>query len=234
VASGNCRRTALRAYFGESVTGKCDNCDACLHPQPRVDITDFARDALLLAYRTGQKASTTTLSAMLRGQREQKTLDAVEHPEFGKWSALTEVETLHRVRQLILMGFCRVDLPQKGALKLTPPTKAVLREGQLVTMVPYETLKAVEAKASRRPKSPEPEMDEGAEAVFQALRSWRKAEATDQGVAAYLIFLDVTLRSIASRSPKDRTELLECVGVGMAKADRYGDAVLAVVEEFRA
>jgi ATP-dependent DNA helicase RecQ len=234
VASGNCRRTALRAYFGESVTGNCGNCDACLSPQPRVDITDFARDALMLAYRTGQKAAIYSLSDMLRAHGRPKIADAVEHAEYGKWAALTEVETLHRIRQLVLLGYFRVDLPQHGALKLTPPTKAVLREGKPVTIVPYQTRKEAEKQTSRKAKLPEPEMDEGTESVFQALRSWRKSEATEQGVAAFLIFGDAALRSIASRSPKDRTELLECSGVGTAKADRYGDAVLAVVEESQA
>jgi len=48
-------------------------------------------------------------------------------------------------------------------------------------------------------------------------------------VAAFLIFGDAALRSIAARRPQNRDELLECSGVGAAKAEHYGTAVLEVI-----
>jgi ATP-dependent DNA helicase RecQ len=229
VASGNCRRTALRAYFGESITGNCGNCDACLSPQPREDITEFARDALMLAYRTGQKAAVYGLTDMLRAHGRPRIEGATEHPEYGKWASLSEVDALHRVRQLVLLGYLRVDLPQHGALKLTPPSRSVLREGKDVTIVPYQTRKTVETQASRKLKVADFTSDPSSDEAFAALRAWRKLESTEQGVAAFLIFGDAALRSIAARRPQNRDELLECSGVGAAKAERYGTAVLEVI-----
>jgi ATP-dependent DNA helicase RecQ len=89
----------------------------------------------------------------------------------------------------------------------------------------------VEKEQSRKSKGPDLSGDPGADAAFEALRGWRKEESVEQSVAAFLIFGDAALRSIAARLPKNRDELLECSGVGNAKGDRYGDAVLKVIRE---
>jgi superfamily II DNA helicase RecQ len=65
--------------------------------------------------------------------------------------------------------------------------------------------------------------------VFEALRSWRAATAKRSGVPAYVIFHDTTLAALAEAKPSDRTGLLAVPGLGPVKAERYGDAVLAVL-----
>ena len=66
-------------------------------------------------------------------------------------------------------------------------------------------------------------------AVLAALKSWRSTTARASGVPAYVIFHDATLAAVAERKPRDRAALLGLPGVGPVKAERYGDAVLAVV-----
>ena len=46
---------------------------------------------------------------------------------------------------------------------------------------------------------------------------------------AYVIFHDATLAAVAERKPRDRAALLGLPGVGPVKAERYGEALLAVV-----
>ncbi|MGI8808876.1 MAG: HRDC domain-containing protein [Acidimicrobiales bacterium] len=43
------------------------------------------------------------------------------------------------------------------------------------------------------------------------------------------MFHDTTLAAVAEARPRDRPSLLALPGMGPVKADRYGDAVLAVV-----
>ncbi len=71
---------------------------------------------------------------------------------------------------------------------------------------------------------------EGADpAVLQALRSWRAGTARATGVPAFVVFHDTTLAAVAEACPRDRTSLLALPGMGPVKAERYGDALLAVV-----
>jgi len=65
--------------------------------------------------------------------------------------------------------------------------------------------------------------------VLQALRSWRASTARASGVPAFVVLHDTILATVAEAEPADRSALLALPGVGPVKADRYGDALLAVV-----
>jgi superfamily II DNA helicase RecQ len=71
-------------------------------------------------------------------------------------------------------------------------------------------------------------------AVLDALRSWRAAAARAAGVPASMILHDATLAAVAEARPSNRDALLALPGLGATKADRYGDALLAVVARHRA
>jgi DNA helicase-2/ATP-dependent DNA helicase PcrA len=68
-------------------------------------------------------------------------------------------------------------------------------------------------------------------AVLQALRSWRADTARASGVPAFVLFHDTTLAAVAEARPRDRHSLLALPGMGPVKAERYGDALLAVVAD---
>jgi DNA helicase-2/ATP-dependent DNA helicase PcrA len=71
------------------------------------------------------------------------------------------------------------------------------------------------------------------EQLYEALRTWRREQATEQGKPAYVIFTDATLQSIAEAKPADAAALARLPGVGPAKLDQYADDVLALVGESR-
>ena len=85
-----------------------------------------------------------------------------------------------------------------------------------------ETLaKATAAKERRAPA----ELPDHARPVFERLRAWRAATAREQGVPAYVVFHDATLRDIALRLPATLQELGAVSGVGESKLARYGRQV---------
>jgi DNA topoisomerase-3 len=71
-----------------------------------------------------------------------------------------------------------------------------------------------------------------AEALFQALRAWRLAEAKRSGLPAFRVLSDRTLLAIAAESPDDEDALLRVHGIGPALAKRYGSAVLGIVARY--
>jgi ATP-dependent DNA helicase RecQ len=85
-------------------------------------------------------------------------------------------------------------------------------------------------KTSRQRSAP---VDLPAEAVpvYEALRAWRAASAKEQGVPAYVIFHDATLRAIAVLSPSTSAELGTVTGVGENKLAKYGDQILETLGE---
>lgn len=72
------------------------------------------------------------------------------------------------------------------------------------------------------------------EALFQRLRILRKAIADEAGVPPYVVFSDAALRDMAARRPATPDEFLEVSGVGAVKLERYGEAFLTAIHDFRA
>jgi DNA helicase-2/ATP-dependent DNA helicase PcrA len=66
--------------------------------------------------------------------------------------------------------------------------------------------------------------------MLSALKEWRRDEARERGLPAYVIFHDRTLADIADRRPRTAAELISVSGVGPAKVANYGEAVLAIVQ----
>ncbi len=70
------------------------------------------------------------------------------------------------------------------------------------------------------------------EALFESLRSLRKALADRQGVPAYIVFSDKVLMELVARRPSTPDEMLAVPGVGPAKLKRYGQAFLTHLEDW--
>ena len=62
--------------------------------------------------------------------------------------------------------------------------------------------------------------------LFDALRELRSTLAGQQGVPAYVVFSDVTLRELARVRPSTLERLLAVKGVGQKKRDDYGQVFL--------
>ncbi len=70
--------------------------------------------------------------------------------------------------------------------------------------------------------------------LYEALVDWRLRLSRAASAPAYVIFPNTTLAAIASARPRTPNALLDVPGVGPVKADRYGDAVLALVADHSA
>jgi superfamily II DNA helicase RecQ len=66
------------------------------------------------------------------------------------------------------------------------------------------------------------------EALAAQLKEWRAAEAKKIGVPAYVILHDRTLTAIAAVRPANPRQLLEIDGMGPAKVEKFGAAILSL------
>src|SRR5690606_25127721 len=84
-------------------------------------------------------------------------------------------------------------------------------------------------RAARKAKSAVADLPAEAQELFESLRAWRAAAAKEQGVPAYVVFHDATLRELAVRHPASLEELGTVTGVGEAKLVKYGEQLLEVL-----
>ncbi|HEX5114494.1 MAG TPA: DNA helicase RecQ [Pseudonocardiaceae bacterium] len=221
-----CRRVRLLAYFGQE-SAPCGNCDTCLTPPESWDGTVPAQKLLSTVFRL-RKERRQSFGAghvidILLGK---KTAKVIQHDHdtltvFGVGADLREAEWRGVVRQLLAQGLLAVE-GDHGTLVLTDASADVLGRRREVPMR-REPERAVAAKASRKVQV---ELPAEAAPVFERLRAWRAATAREQGVPAYVIFHDATLREIAGRAPSTLAELASVNGVGENKLAKYGQQIL--------
>ncbi len=66
-------------------------------------------------------------------------------------------------------------------------------------------------------------------AVFAQLRQWRKEAATAEGVPVYMVFTNEQLAHMVRQRVATKTDLAKIDGVGDARVEKYGEAVLEIL-----
>ena len=97
------------------------------------------------------------------------------------------------------------------------------------TVTTHPTPRAVTTPSKKQRADPVAGLDAEATARFEALRTLRN-ELRD-GKPAYVVFDNKTLVAIAEQAPTSRADLARVSGVGPAKLERYGDAVVTLITE---
>lgn len=227
-----CRRMQLLAYFGETSTA-CGNCDSCLNPPESWDGTIPAQKLLSTIVRLqrerNQKFGAGHLIDILLGKQTPR-VDQYGHDDvatFGIGTDLSETEWRGVVRQLLAQRLLAVNSDGFGALVITESSAGILDGSRQVALrrEPERTT----TRSARKSRSAGADLPESLQPVFEALRAWRAAESKEQGVPAYVIFHDATLREFATRNPSTLAELGTVTGVGESKLAKYGDAVLELL-----
>ncbi|ORT54558.1 DNA helicase RecQ [Streptomyces sp. CB03238] len=228
-----CRRVRLLAYFGQESTA-CGNCDTCLSPPKSWDGTIAAQKLLSTVVRLkrerNQKFGAGQIIDILLGRKTAKVIQ-FDHDAlsvFGIGTELNESQWRGVVRQLLAQGLLAVE-GDYGTLVLTDTSADVLGGRREVLLRSEPDRPARAAKAPKR--APVADLPEEALPVFERLRAWRAATAKEQGVPAYVIFHDATLRQIAAAPPSTLAELGGVSGVGENKLAKYGEHLLAALAE---
>ncbi|KQX50807.1 MULTISPECIES: DNA helicase RecQ [unclassified Streptomyces] len=234
----DCRRVRLLAYFGQAGE-PCGNCDTCLTPAESWDGTVAAQKLLSTVWRLAkerrQKFGAGQIIDILQGKKTAKVIQ-FDHDGlsvFGVGADLGTAEWRGVVRQLLALGLLTVE-GDYGTLVLTEGSGEVLGGRRTVTMrkekAPAATRKESGARSGKGSRVPV-DLPAAAAPVFEALRAWRAATAREQGVPAYVVFHDATLREIATLLPSTVEELGTVGGVGEAKLTKYAEGVLEALAE---
>ena len=214
-----CLRAFILRYFGESAPAKCDNCSNCVPDCLHVDITRQAQMILSAVARTGQRLPEEPTAELLRGVCPQQLPAGIEPQTlttFGLMKEQTQQTVLDWIQALRQQGYLEAAEEEPFALQLNEASRQVLFHGRrvLVRSMGREHRDAV--------------FDD----LFQALQQLRYQLSAEEYIAASALFTDATLRDICRLKPKTKKELAKADGMGVFKANRYGDRILRVVARF--
>ena len=230
-----CRRVQLLEYFGQK-SEPCGNCDTCLTPPQSWDGTVAAQKFLSTIVRLqrerGQRFGATQITDILLGRKTAKVIQ-FDHDAlsvFGVGSELSEAEWRSVARQLLAQRLIAVE-GEYGTMALTEDSAEVLAGRRPVSLrrepeKPARVGKAAKSGGSGGRKAAPVDLPAELLPVFEELRGWRAATAKEQGVPAYVVFHDATLREIAVTGPGTLAELSAVSGVGENKLATYGQQIL--------
>jgi superfamily II DNA helicase RecQ len=242
--SAECRMAALVRHFGdvEDASRSCGICDVC----------DPA-GAELRQFRHATAAEREMMQGIVDELRAvdykaagtlQRSLDLVgriSRSEFdGLLDAMTragliEIEEAEFEKDGERIRFRKVRLTEAG-LEVRPstPLALLISDGIVAEFgggfeAPARGKKKAAAGSPKRKveAGPAPLPADG-EALAARLREWRAAEAKRLRVPAYVVMHDRTLNALALARPANPRQLLEIDGMGPAKVEKFGEAILGL------
>ena len=240
---------------------RCDVClriaDAPEHDEEQ--ITTLVRTALSGVARVHSRFGLAAAVKLLKGATDARLQRAGLHetPTFGRLADHPEEWLLRLLRRCVTAGWVDFAGGDRPVVVITPDGREVMhgrRPARLLLPPPrrYSAREAAGEVAAANasfqgglrmppyaagPPSPErsasavDELDAAGLALFEALREFRLAEARRQGVPPYVIASDRTLRDIARLRPATAGALELAHGIGPAKVERYGAAIVAIVKQ---
>ncbi len=241
-SSARCRHRTLSEYFGQQYTapdetGLCGACDVCLNELAMVDdATTIAKKIISCVFRLRQASGISFGAAyvaeVLRGAMIAKVMQR-GHEKLSTFGLLRQFDKdriVSYINQLIDRGALDREPGEFPTLTLGPSASAVLKGEHEVALFDPKAIGAFGPR--RRPgslasaaaaASDAPSLTPDEQGLFESLRSLRRAISDEKGVAAYLIFGDVTLEEMARVRPSSLEQFAHVRGVGTAKLDEFGE-----------
>ena len=230
----SCRRQALLAYFGETDSQPCGNCDNCLSPPQTVDGTVNAQKALSTVYRTGQRHAAGYCINVLRAKSDDRMMRNGHEglSTFGIGADVSEGEWRGIFRQLVARGFLEVDITQWNTLHLTERARAILKgEEKFLVRHQVRLPRAEKGKKERAGKAGSAPIPAADQPLWNAIKELRARLAAEGRVPPFIICHDRSITDMVRLKPRTPDELKMVIGMGEAKVAKYGRDFLEVFRQ---
>jgi ATP-dependent DNA helicase RecQ len=206
-----CRHLQVAEHFGEALDGPCGACDVCAGTAPT---RRARRPVRLLPDDVG--AAVVSAVAGLRWPLGRRSLVAMLTGSLEAPPSARRAEAFG-----LLAGASAADVRRWLGL--------LLATGALTETETDDGFRVVVAVAGAdvpaiRPAGAAPDGD-----LVERLRAWRRERAQADGVPAFHVLHDATLRALASARPASVAELAAVKGLGPAKIERYADDLLGML-----
>ncbi|MGP8270455.1 MAG: RecQ family ATP-dependent DNA helicase [Terracidiphilus sp.] len=242
--SSECRMGSLVRHFGD-VGDACRPCGVC-------DVCDPA-GAVLRLFRRATAVERATVQGIVEELREvsykaagtlQRSLDPARRMNRSEFdglldamvrAGLIEIEDAKYEKDGEVRRYRRVRLTEPGLeLRAMTPVELLISDGlveefatRVAASVKKKKAKSAAGKTAGALAEPTKLSAEG-EALVARLKEWRSAEARRLRVPAYVVLHDRTLTALAGMRPENQKQMLEIDGIGPAKVEKFGEAILAI------
>jgi ATP-dependent DNA helicase RecQ len=230
--TGDCLQLAIVRYFGEENGQPCGTCGNCTDTRESKDVTEEAKFIFACISEMKQRFGVTLTAKVLRGANDAKikqfNFDRLR--SYGRLKHMGEKPLVQLIHALVADGYLRMSDTAYPVVQLMEPVLEVMRGEANVYQKVEPEAPPVSRSRSRAGGTTAPVAN--AE-LFNALRQLRKRIADAEGLPPFVIFHDATLREMCEAMPATEREMRGVKGVGAAKYEKYGQAFLELIREYR-
>jgi ATP-dependent DNA helicase RecQ len=231
--SAVCRHKLLLHYFGEEFPKEnCGSCDNCLHPKSKFEGKDYIKLVMETVLAVKQQFKAKHIVNIIVG-KNSTTMKSFKHnvlEEFGKGADEDERFWNATVRQALISQLLVKDIENYGILKVS-------KEGHKFIKKPYSIMLTHDRDYDNLEE--EEDILEGAHKVstadknlFSMLKDLRKEISRKENLPPFVIFQDPSLEDMAIQYPVTTEELHQITGVGVGKAQKYGEPFLRLIKQY--
>ncbi|MCM3632508.1 DNA helicase RecQ [Paenibacillus camelliae] len=220
----SCLQQFIVDYFGERSVEPCGKCSSCLDTSEKVDRTQDALMAMSCVARMRGRFGVTMVAKVLKGSSDKRLLGAnlQQLSTYGLMKQAPEKEIVEWLNWLVAEQYLQLSSGQYPVVSLAERARDVIEGKEQVWQRRRSKVKQLLSNSSQ-----------DASPIFAALKDWRRQQAALEQIPPFMICSDATLRLIAEAAPASLEQLMNVKGIGQAKATKYGDDIIAIVQPFR-
>lgn len=228
-----CRRKFVLHYFGETFDERlCDNqCDNCRNPREKREGEESVLQLLKAVALLDETQKAKHYCAFLSGNTTSD-IKAYKHnilPLFGVGNAFDEHYWNAVIRQVTLAGLLTKDVESFGVLKLTAEGKEFMKTPHSFKLLKQHDFSNTDDDDSIVLGGKGGVFDER---LYDLLIDLRKSIAKEMGVPPFVVFQEPSLKDMCFQYPIEMEELTHIQGVGVGKAQRYGEPFIALIANY--
>lgn len=214
-----CLRKTILTYFGEeTTTDNCAYCANCVERENK-DITIIGQKIFSCILRMKEQYGSNLVAAVLKGSQQKRIyeLNFDKLSTYGIMSEMPTTEIVDYINLLTAEGYINITGGKFPVLKITNKARPVLKgEAKIIVSLP----KTIISESITND-------------LFKELRSLRLNIAKQENIPPYVVFSDKTLQDMTTKLPLNKEAMLEVTGVGEIKFEKYGEAFLEVIRNFK-
>ena len=224
VNTTECLQQFIVSYFGQRCD-PCGKCSNCLGSFIEKDITSESKSIISTIYELDGRFGKTVVADVVSGANNQRMreIDAAHLKHYGSLK-LGKTKILDLINYLISHNYLQLTDSQYPLVHVTNLGWDVLDNKKRVTQKISKKRERLIQTSSQVSKE---END-----LFVRLKEIRLGLAKKQGIPAFYIFSDKSLREMSLQKPETQADLLNISGVGQAKLKAYGQIMLVAIKNY--
>jgi len=207
----NCKRNYLMDYFGSNHV-VCNKCESCLNKEPKVDATELAKIVIKAIEATGQFFGMTYIAQLLKGKNVKNIKE--DHKRLKLFGIVQDDEEIIKktMRQMLVLKILKIDTAS----------------GFNNIVIENRDFEKVLIKKQINIEVDESEYDTQ-DSVLERLKGLRTRIAQREGIPAYLVLHDKSIKEMAKKKPKTPKALEKIHGWGEIKMKKYSKDFLTLL-----